>query len=94
MPIGSSVDVQRTVLRPSGWNYPDGIPSESQPTEIMSLSSVGFDALAGLGISYPVSFHASVFFETLYRVRLNNSVSDADWKTSSLGLNVGVLWRL
>lgn len=94
MPIGSSVDVQRTLLRPSGWQYPDGIPSEPQPTEITSLSSVGFDALGGLGLSYPVSFHASVFFEALYRVRLNNVVSDADWKTSSLGLNVGVLWRL
>jgi hypothetical protein len=95
IPMGSAADVQRTILRPTGWEYADGtIPGDPQPTEISSLSSIGFDVLAGLGLSYPVSYHASVFMEAMYRVRLNSLVSDATWNTSAIGLNVGLLWRL
>ncbi len=94
LPMGNTVDLQRIVYRPTYGDTPDGASSSPISTEISSLNSIGVDALVGLGLSYPVSFHASVFFEGLYRLRLNSLVSDADWKTRSLGVNVGLLWRL
>lgn len=95
VPVGSSADVNRQLLRPSNWEYTSGGSSKpSGITEVSSLSTVGFEVLGGLGFSYPVSFHASIFLEALYTLRLNSVVSDQNWGLGTLGTNFGVLWRL
>lgn len=93
--MSEAAEIQRTILRPSNWVFDNGArTSPIGAQSLSSLSGVGFDILGGLGISYPVSFKASVFMETLYIKRLNNVVGDASWSVDALALNIGALWRL
>jgi hypothetical protein len=93
--LSSGVETQRKILRPTGWTFANGASEvDVQPETLSPLTKVGFELFGGVGISYPISFQGSVFMEALFTKRLNNVVSDADWKTEALGLNIGFLWRL
>jgi len=93
--LGSSATVERTLLRPGHYTYPDGSTTRDGGTSSLpAFSSVGFELLGGLGVSYPVTYRASVFFEALYTHRLNSMLSDAPLNLDALGVNLGVLWRL
>ncbi len=93
--LSDAAEIQRGILRPSNWVFENGARTiPIGPQSLKSLSDVGFDLLGGIGISYPVSFRASVFMETLYIRRLNKVVDDATWNIEALALNIGALWRL
>lgn len=93
--LGSGADVYRSVLRPVGWQLPQGgLTAPTGPQEVSTLKSVDFEGMAGIGFSYPVTMHGSVFFESLYTKRLGSMATDVDWKLSTFGMNLGILYRL
>lgn len=93
--IGNSAETQKTVLRPTGWMLPSGTPTMPVGSQsVTTLSTLGLEVFGGLGFSYPVSFHSSLFMEAVYTNRLGSLATDASWKLESFGLNVGLLYRL
>ena len=95
MAMGSSVDVQRTILRPSHATYPNGERSVPEgTTSLESLSFMGVELLGGLGFSYPVSYRGSVFLESTYTWRATGLLFDASLRGDAIGLNLGFIWRL
>ncbi len=93
--LGNSAETQREVLRPTGWELPGG--GTSQPVgsqSVTTLSTLGFELLGGIGFSYPISFRASAFMETLYTKRFGSMASDVNWTLQSFGINLGLLYRL
>jgi hypothetical protein len=92
---GQSATIQREVLRPTGWELPGG--GSTKPIweqSINALSAFGFELLGGLGFSYPISFRASAFLETIYTKRFGSMATDASWNLQMFGSNLGVLYRL
>lgn len=95
MALGSAAETYRAVERPTGWLLPSGNKRDPVGSQsVTTLNSLGFEVYGGLGFSYPVSFHSSLFMEAVYTSRLGSVVSDASWKTQLFGLNVGLLYRL
>lgn len=93
-PLGSSVSVRRSILRPSNVEYSSGgTEREIAPASLSSLTSIGAEVLGGLGFSYPVSYRMSVFFESTYTARLNSLVTDAAWGADAFGVQLGAIWR-
>lgn len=93
--LGNSANVERTVLRPTGWALPGGGLSEPVGEQSVStLSTLGFELAGGIGFSYPITFRSSVFMEALYSKRFGSVASDASWNYSSFGINLGLLYRL
>lgn len=92
--LGSSVRVERDILRPSNWQFSSGnTPLTVSPDKLTSLNTIGFEVIGGIGFSYPITLSGSVFIETLYTQRLGSMITDGVWRTGSLGLNAGLLWR-
>lgn len=95
MPLGSAVDVQRTILRPANRTFGNGQGSTMtiDPTSLSSLNGMNFGLYGGLGFAYPVSFRASVFLEGMYTTVLSNLTSEGMWRLQYLSANLGVRWR-
>lgn len=94
MPIGKSVTAERTILRPSGWSFPNATsPNEIGPETLSVLNSLQFGASGGIGITYPVTFRTSVFAEMLYTTWIGNVASGGLWSIERLGINVGARMR-
>lgn len=94
LPIGSSVTVQRVILRPSNWVYSEGsTPQTVQPESLDALTAVQLGLYGGLGFSYPVSFRVSVFAEALYSTWFGNVATPGPWSIDRLGMNVGARLR-
>ncbi|MBC8124517.1 MAG: IgGFc-binding protein [Candidatus Kapabacteria bacterium] len=93
-PIGSSVTVQRVILRPLNWVFAEGsTPQTIQPESISGLTAVQFSFYGGVGLSYPVSFSMSAFAEAIYTTWLGDVASPGPWTIGRLGLNVGARYR-
>ncbi|HLP27812.1 MAG TPA: IgGFc-binding protein [Candidatus Didemnitutus sp.] len=94
MPLGSGVTVQRSILRPSNWQFPDGpTPQTVAPEVLDELTSMQLGVFGGVGISYPVSFRISVFGEAIYTTWLGNAANSGPWTVDRIGLNLGARYR-
>ncbi len=94
LPIGTSVTVQRVILRPLNWVFAQGsTPQTIQPQSIGGLTAVQLGVYGGVGLAYPVSFSMSVFTEAIYTTWLGDVASHGPWTIDRLGLNVGVQYR-
>jgi len=93
--MGSGVEVERRILRPSHFTYGPGLTNRlaTSTTELSTFNPVLIGLVGGIGATYPVSFRASVFAEATYTHMLNSVVSDADWRMQVLRANVGVRYR-
>jgi hypothetical protein len=93
--LGSSAEIQRTILRPSNWTYPDGERTQNVANDgVDNLTSFNYGVYGGLGFSYPVSFRASLFAEAMYTQWITSMSSDGTWTSQRFGLNVGLRFRL
>lgn len=94
MPLGSAVTASRTILRPGDMRFPDGATERQMtPEALSSLATFNIGAMAGLGVTYPVSFSSSVFVEAAYNRWLTDVVDDASWKAEAVMLTVGLRYR-
>ncbi|MCX6140758.1 MAG: IgGFc-binding protein [Candidatus Kapabacteria bacterium] len=94
LPIGSSVTVQRVILRPSNWVFAQGsTPQTVLPESLSALTSVQLGLYGGLGFSYPVSFRVSVFAEALYSTWFGNVATPGPWSVERIGANIGARYR-
>lgn len=94
MALGSSVHVERQILRPADVAYPNGGRSmTTEPTSLSALSTLNVGLYGGLGVTYPITFTTSVFVEGTYTTILNNIVSDVAWRTQYISLSVGARYR-
>jgi len=92
--LGNSATVSRTILRPSSWTYPEGGAQRTiEPSELTSVNETMFGYFGGLGISYPVTFRASVFAEAMYTGWFGDLVDNGPWTLERFGLNVGARFR-
>jgi hypothetical protein len=95
IPIGDNISVTRTILRPPSYVFSNGTNERDEGTTSMgSLSPIGLELVGGLGFSYPLTFKTSILLETQYVQRLNSMIEDGSWRLGTLGLSVGILWRL
>lgn len=94
MLLGTSTSIQRTILRPSNWTYPDGERiQEVQNDGLSSLTTFNVGVYGGLGFSYPITFRASLFAEAMYTKWMSSMTSDGEWTAQRFGLNVGLRFR-
>lgn len=93
--VGNSAETQKVLLRPTGWLLPSGNKVDDIGSQsVTTLSTLGINLYGGLGFSYPVSFHSSIFMEAQYTRRLGSLATDVSWNLQSFGVNVGMLYRL
>jgi hypothetical protein len=93
--LGSSVEVQQIILRPTTIEYPSGGRAQTvAPATLSTLTSFHFAGNVGLGFSYPVTFRASVNVEVTSTWYATSVLNNADWAMQTLGLHAGVRWRL
>lgn len=93
--VGNSAETQKVLLRPTGWLLPSGNKEDDIGSQsVTTLSTLGINLYGGLGFSYPVSFHSSIFMEAQYTRRLGSLATDVPWNIQSFGVNVGMLYRL
>lgn len=95
VPLGSSVDVSRRILRPGNYVYGPGLGDRRtiDPASLESMSSLMFGLVGGIGVSYPVSFSMSAFAEATYTMMLSDVVNDAPWGLRVIGINLGARYR-
>jgi hypothetical protein len=95
VPLGSSVDVSRRILRPGNYVYGPGLGDRCtiDPASLESMSSLMFGLVGGIGVSYPVSFSMSAFAEATYTMMLSDVVNDAPWGLRVIGINLGARYR-
>lgn len=94
MLLGTSADVQRTILRPSNWTYPDGERTQVVANDgVSEMVSLNYGVYGGLGFSYPVTFRASIFAEAMYTRWMSSMMSNDTWTSQRFGMNVGLRFR-
>lgn len=95
LPLGSSVDVTRRILRPGNYTYGPGLGGSRSidPASLSSMNSLLFGLVGGIGFSYPLTFSTSAFAEATYTHMLTDVVSDAPWSLRILGVNIGARYR-
>jgi len=94
MPVGSSATVQRTIIRPGGWTFPDGSSQQTvTPDKIPELTALQFGVFGGLGITYPITFRTSIFVEAMYTLLLGDAITSGPWSIQKFGLNAGARFR-
>lgn len=92
--LGTSADIQRTILRPSNWTYPNGERTQTVSNDgVSSLASFNYGVYGGLGFSYPVTFRASMFAEAMYTRWMSPMSTDGTWTSQRFGLNLGLRFR-
>lgn len=94
--LGKSSELKRIILRPHTINFAATGSREQdvEPQTLESFSTLNLGLFGGIGFTYPVSFKASVFIETLYTKPLYDVVNDAPWSMQTLGFTAGVRWRI
>ncbi|MBK6759678.1 MAG: IgGFc-binding protein [Ignavibacteria bacterium] len=94
MPMGSSVTVQRAILRPSNWQFAQGsTPQTIAPESLEELNAIQLGIFGGVGISYPVTFRISVFGEAMFTTWLGDVATPGPWTIQRFGLNFGARYR-
>lgn len=94
MPMGSSVTVQRTILRPSNWQFAEGsTPQTIAPESLEELTAIQLGIFGGVGISYPVTFRISVFGEAVFTTWLGDVAAPGPWTIQRFGMNFGARYR-
>ncbi len=92
--LGSSANIQRTILRPSNWTYPDGSREQTIENDgVSNLATFNYGLYGGLGLSYPITFRASIYAEAMYSQWMSSMSSDGDWKAQRFGINAGLRFR-
>lgn len=92
-----SIIYQSKILQPNYLEYPTYIKTQIEkqyPRELSSLRTINFGLYAGIGLSYPIRYDFSVFFETYYNTILQSLIDDGDWKVSKLSLLFGLKYSV
>lgn len=92
MNTGKSINYQSRILQPNYLEYPIKLKNEIEkryPTELSSINKFNISLYLGLGVSYPIKYNFSLFFETNYNYFLYDIIDDGDWKVSKLAFLLG-----
>lgn len=93
MNTGKSINYQSKILQPNYLEYPISLKNQIEkryPHELSSLNNFNLGIYLGLGMSYPVKYDLSLFFETYYTQALRSMIDDGEWKVSKLSLLLGI----
>lgn len=95
MNLSTSSTVQRTILRPSSWTYPDGSTSQTiDPSVVSELGTSYLSWYGSTGFLYPVSYRISISAEMQYVTSLGNIATSGPWTLQTLGVGAGFRYRL
>lgn len=90
---GKSISYESSILQPNYLEYPFSLKNQIEkryPQELSSLNRLNLGVYLGLGISYPLRYDFSVFFESYYNQILSSMIDDGDWKVSKLSFLLGI----
>ncbi len=90
---GKTINYQSKILQPNYLEYPIDLKNQIEkkyPGELTSLNRFNIGIYLGLGMSYPIKYDLSAFFETYYNQILFNMINDGDWKVAKLSFLVGI----
>lgn len=95
MPLGSSVEQERIIVKPSDYIYPQTSSSRIplQKSDLSSLSTLQFGTFGGIGATYIYSGKITLHGEATYMYGLNSILSDADWNINFLTASIGIRYR-
>lgn len=90
---GKSINYESKILQPNYLEYPIALKNQIEkryPEELSSLNRFNLGLYLGLGMSYPIKYDFSVFFESCYTQALSSMIDDGDWQVSKLSFLLGI----
>jgi hypothetical protein len=95
--FNKSISYETKILQPSYLEFPIPLKRQlldSYPTELSSLKSLNIGFYGGLGITYPIKYNFSVFFESYYKYFPSSIIDDGNWNISRFSILFGAKYVL